>query len=326
MEPLCSVVVVTWNRRRELEVLLDSVFRQTMATLLEVIVIDNGSNDGTVQWLTEKYPHPVQVYAFDKNRGASYGRNAGILLSSTQFVCFLDSDAEILSPDAIEKCLWYLEKHPEIRAVTAPIWFDRECTKPFSLGAYITTDGHFDWERTANDHDDPMLISSCFAIWNRNLLFELRGFDPWYFWGIEDMDLSLRAYRAARRGKTKAATRFHVVEGVSVLHEMSSEGRLIDPHHFDQKFNFIERQRLYLVLAYGGLMEFLRVLLRGPFQMAEHEHAWRQPLGWRYRWRLVIKYPLWRLLALPKNLIDVRRNHLGRTPMPREVPRKRAVG
>ncbi len=322
--PLCSVVIVTWNRRNELEPALDSVFAQTIAERLEVIVIDNASEDDTVEWLTERYPHPVRVYRYSRNLGASHARNAGIRLARASSICFLDSDAVILERDAIERCLRHLDTHPEIRAVGGPIWFDREKTRAFCLGGYITPDGHFHGRRTHSERENPDFLSTCFAVWRKSLLEELRGFDPWYFWGIEDMDLGLRARFSAGRGRVRGATRFEVVEGADVWHNMSTVGRHYEFDNFEPKFRALERQRLYLVLAYGGLGMFIRVLLRGPFRVGRIERdAWERRLTWGQRVRALVLYPMVRLVRLPWDWAQTRRNHLASTPMPEEVPAKR---
>ncbi|MBX3727967.1 MAG: glycosyltransferase [Candidatus Sumerlaeia bacterium] len=318
MLPSCSIVIVTWNRRKELEPLLESVFAQTIADRLEVIVVDNASTDGTVAWLREAYAGRVRVFAYAENRGACDGRNAGIRAASAPYVCFLDSDAEILSPDAIERCLEHLDANPGTDAVAAPIWFDRAKTNPFLLGGYVTPDGHYHGISCRSRDDEPMLLSTCFAVWRKATLKEVRGFDPWYFWGIEDMDLGLRTYHRRKR-HDPGAQPFRIVRGVDVLHEMSTAGRHHDPRSFEQTFVRYERQRLYMVLSYGGLGQFLRVAARGPFRIRRMADAWEHVLTRRQRWQAAVWFPLLRLLALPKNLLDVRRNHLARTTMPVEV-------
>jgi GT2 family glycosyltransferase len=322
--PLCTVIIVTWNRRRELEAALDSVFAQSIAPRLEVIVVDNASQDGTVDWLANEYPHPVRLYAYDRNAGASHGRNAAIRLARAPHVAFLDSDALLLEPMAIERCLAALAANPGVRACGGRIWFDRARTRVFTFGGYITPDGHFCGPRTRTRDDDPDFLSTCFSVWETALLRELRGFDSWYFWGIEDMDLALRARWNARRGRTTAASRFLVVEGADALHEMAAGGRHYQPGDFHRVFHAIERQRLYLVLAYGGVLEFFRVLLRTPLRLDRVERdAWEQPLGWRKRLWCAVLYPLNRLARLPMDLWHQRRDHLATTPMPREVQPRR---
>jgi GT2 family glycosyltransferase len=250
--PRCSVVIVTWNRRKELEAAIHSLKRQTLADEIETIVIDNGSTDGTVEWLRGMGDGSIRLLEFKENRGASHGRNAGIRAARAPLVCFLDSDAEIISPDAIERCIGRLGRGDGVRAVTTSIWFDREKTRPFSKGVYITPEGHYSGIRSRTETADPHVISSCFAVWEKSLLEELGGFDPWYFWGIEDLDLSLRAYHRSLLGEARGASRFFVLEDVHVLHEMSHKGRHYLPTDFDAVFHAIERQRLYMVLAHAG--------------------------------------------------------------------------
>lgn len=322
--PLVSVVLVTWNRRQELEPALDSIFRQTIADRIETIVIDNCSDDDTVEWLAEQYPHPVRLFQFHKNLGASAGRNAGIRLARGHYVCFLDSDAEIESTDAIEQCVKFLRGSSNVRACSGLIWMDRDHTRPFTLGAYITPEGHFDGNRTRTETEDPDFISTCFAVWERKLLLELRGFDPWYFWGIEDMDLSLRARFNAKRGKRKAATEYRILNNIHILHEMSREGRHYQPDDFHRVFHSIERQRLYLVNSYGGLREMLRVILLSPLNIRRIEQrAWEQKLSWTKRMWALLLYPTARLLYLPWDSHRRQRNFLRNCPMPYEVLRKR---
>lgn len=324
--PLCSVVIATWNRRKEVQAALDSVFAQTIAPRLEVIVVDNASEDSTVSWLQEEYGRPIRLLRFAKNMGGSHARNAAVRLAQSRYVCFLDSDAVLLSPEVIQTCLEYISAHPEIRAVAAPVWFDRQKTKGFCLGGHVTPDGHFDGRRTrSHQSEDPMFLSTCFSVWEKGLIEELRGFDPWYFWGIEDLDLGLRAWHNARRGRARGATRFHVVEGVDVLHEMASNGRHYDFRDFNAVFKALEWQRLYLVLSYGGVTEFFRVMFRTPFRIARMERdGWEKKLSFAELWRALAAYPLRHLLALPWDIINTRRDHLARAPVPEELPIRRS--
>lgn len=315
--PLCTIVLVSWNRRSELADALDSIFRQTIADRLEVIVIDNGSSDGTREWLLAD-ARPIRLYGFARNMGASHARNAGIKLASAPHVCFLDSDAVLIENDVIERCLAALAQNPAIRAVACDIWLDREMTQPFAFGGYITPDGHFCGPRTRTERADPHFLSTCFAVWERQLLLELGGFDPWYFWGIEDMDLALRAYHRSRRGETNGATRFLIVPGVNVWHNMSGNGRHYSPRDADAVFHAYERQRLYLVRAYGGLGEMIKVLIRTPFRLRRVEQmAWERPLTWVQRLQLTVLYPALRLLMLPAEIVAAKRRRSSETPMPR---------
>ena len=319
-KPLCSVVIVTWNRRDDLSRLLPSLFEQSIADQLEVIIVDNASTDDTVAWLDTTYGAKVRVLRYDVNRGASTGRNAGILAARAPYVCFVDSDAVLLSNDAIAACIGYLKTSSSKQAVATSIWFDREMTRPFLKGGYTTPDGHYDGIRSRSETENPTFLSTCFAVWRRDALVALRGFDPWFFWGMEDVDLCLRAWWPV--WKSRRESPFGVLENYHGWHNMSGSGRHHDPQHFEATFRRVERERLYMVLSYGGLFEFFRVMLRGPFRMKRIQRAWETPLTMGQKFRSVIGYPLVRLFSLPKHLIDVRKDFLKETPAADEVMRR----
>ena len=84
-----SVVIPTLNRINTLQRALDSVINQTYKPA-EIIVVDNGSSDGTLKFLREKYP---KIKTFTENKiGVSSARNKGIKKSINQWIALLDSD------------------------------------------------------------------------------------------------------------------------------------------------------------------------------------------------------------------------------------------
>lgn len=89
--PLVSVIIPTHNRREMLAEALATVFAQTYRNF-EVIVVDDGSTDGTREFLAAEYPGQVQVVAREKLANAGAARNAGAALAKGEFFAFLDSD------------------------------------------------------------------------------------------------------------------------------------------------------------------------------------------------------------------------------------------
>ncbi len=84
-----SIIIPTLNRVKYLSRALDSVFNQTFKAS-EIIVVDNGSSDGTLEFIKEKYP--LVTLLEERKRGVSAARNKGIISSKSDWVAFLDSD------------------------------------------------------------------------------------------------------------------------------------------------------------------------------------------------------------------------------------------
>ncbi len=89
---LVSVVLPTWNRAHVLRVAIDSALGQVGADV-EVIVVDDGSTDGTGDLLARAYGEDARVrYVHQRNAGAAAARNAGLALATGEYVAFIDSD------------------------------------------------------------------------------------------------------------------------------------------------------------------------------------------------------------------------------------------
>ena len=105
-----SVVIPCFNRKKTLSRSIDSVVNQTYKPS-EIIIVDDGSTDGTRDFILNSYPNIK--YFFQPKKGVSSARNKGIRESSFDWVAFLDSDDEWL-PQKLEKQINQLGKHSEI--------------------------------------------------------------------------------------------------------------------------------------------------------------------------------------------------------------------
>jgi glycosyltransferase involved in cell wall biosynthesis len=90
MNPKASVIIPTYNRAAKVRKAIESVLAQTF-TDLEVIVVDDGSSDGTGQILAEIYSDRIRYFA-QANQGVSIARNKGIAEARGKWIAFLDSD------------------------------------------------------------------------------------------------------------------------------------------------------------------------------------------------------------------------------------------
>ncbi len=113
-----SVLIVTWNAWHDLERCLRAVFAAAVPEM-EVVVVDNGSTDGTVERLRQAFPS-VSMHANPQNLGLPRAVNQGLNLTVGQYVMLLDSDTEIRA-DAIACLLKFMTEHPEVDVVAPRI-------------------------------------------------------------------------------------------------------------------------------------------------------------------------------------------------------------
>lgn len=120
---LVSVIIPTFNRAAMVVEAVDSVLAQSYQ-FLEIIVVDDGSNDDTGARLAD-YGERLKVIRFPLNRGVSAARNCGIRRSCGSYVALLDSD-DLWLPDKIERQLDFFLTHPQAMICqTEEIWIRR---------------------------------------------------------------------------------------------------------------------------------------------------------------------------------------------------------
>ena len=110
-----SVIILNWNGEALLRKFLPSVCRYTCSELAEVVVADNGSDDGSLQMLATEFPH-IRVISFPKNYGFAEGYNRAIDQVDSEYVVLLNSDIEV-TPDWVQPLVEYADSHPEVSAL-----------------------------------------------------------------------------------------------------------------------------------------------------------------------------------------------------------------
>ena len=196
-----SISIVSWNSMESLPKCLDLVYKQTFRDF-EVILVDNASGDGVLEFVESYYPH-VRVVRNAKNEGFCYAHNRAIRLSDSQFFMPLNPDV-FLTSLYVEKLVEALDSHHDVGIVAGKMYVEEGSDILDGAGLVINR-ARRQYLRGHRQHDNGQFDSpeyvfgACGAapLYRREMLndIELEGeyFDELFFAHKEDLDLSWRA-------------------------------------------------------------------------------------------------------------------------------------
>lgn len=192
-----SVIIPNWNGKHLLKACLDSLIKQTVKNF-EVIVVDNGSTDGSAGYLRKFYPQD-KIIELDKNIGFAPAVNLGIKQALGEYIVLLNNDTKV-----DKNCLKYLlQSADKIKAagfVAAKMlqFYNPELID--SAGDYINAAGHGSnigrGERDSEKFNQGKFVFSATGggcLIKRSVFKKVGLFDDDYFAYFEDMDLCFRA-------------------------------------------------------------------------------------------------------------------------------------
>jgi len=200
VSPEVSVIIATWNGRRYLEPCLEAVAAQE-GIEAEVIVVDNGSTDGTVDLVRGRFPH-VRLVTLAENRGFAGANNAGAREARGRFVAFLNNDT-VADPGWLRALRGGIDPAAGFLLTTSRLVYMHDASVVDSAG-----DGVFRWGGAFKHHHgapahlaavsrEVFGICGGACLVSKAVFDEVGGFDEDFFFSHEDVDLS---YRARLRG------------------------------------------------------------------------------------------------------------------------------
>jgi succinoglycan biosynthesis protein ExoO len=123
MKPEVSVVIPTYNSEKYIAQALESIFNQSYRNL-EVILIDDASQDSTVEIANRFDDRRLKIFSHPQNRGVSYGRNFGIKQAQGKWIALLDSD-DWYAPERLEKLITLGEAR-DVDLIADDLWLINE--------------------------------------------------------------------------------------------------------------------------------------------------------------------------------------------------------
>lgn len=269
--PRVTAVVVTYRSARTIEACLAALRRCRDARLLECVVVDNSSPDNTRELLRAHEPWATVVDS-GGNLGFGRGCNVGLSRATTEYVVFVNPDAE-LEPVTLEKLVAFGDAHPRAGMI-APAIREPDGTmqdagglpSPLSV-VRASWPGHRSRERRpieagAAARRVDWLCGALFLS-RTKLLNELGGFDPRFFLYWEETDLCKRIAMAGHElwavGEAVAAH----VGGASTLVDPKAPryAGSIPEHYFQSRFYYLKKHHGLLAAWFVEVAEFLLAIL-----------------------------------------------------------------
>lgn len=228
-----SVVIVNYKVKYFLELALQSVRRASKNISTEIFVVDNHSADGSAELIREKFPD-VKLIANNENLGFAKANNQAIRQSTGEYILLLNPDT-VVQETTFEKCLQFMDQHPEAGAVGVKMLDGKGKFLPESKRALPIPSVAF-WKMTGmsslfpksktfaryhlgflneNENHQVDVLAGAFMLIRKNALDKTGLLDEDYFMYGEDIDLSYRITKAGFKNYYFAETEIIHYKGES---------------------------------------------------------------------------------------------------------------
>ena len=240
--PMVSIIIVNWNGKRFLETNLSSVYAQTFQQF-EVILIDNGSIDGSVELVRVNFTDVIIIENIE-NFGLARANNQGIEIARGRYIATLNNDTEV-DRDWLKNLAEAAESSGEKVGMWAPkILSMQERARIDSVGGLLIYRDGIARGRGRSEEDkgqydrmeDILFPSACSALYRKDMLNEIGYFDEDFVAYCEDSDLGFRARFAGWNAVS-------VPDAVVYHHYSGSTGRYSETKAF-----LVERNHLWLAI------------------------------------------------------------------------------
>jgi GT2 family glycosyltransferase len=196
MNEKVSIILVNWNGKHHLEKCLPSLHNIDYKNV-QLILVDNGSSDGSIEFVQSTYP-TVEIVSSLKNLGFAGGNNLGYEHATGDYILFLNNDT-IVETDFLTKLVHGLSSDPKIGGVQSKIISMDDHSKFDSIGAFLTNTGflyHYGYLQTVDkkyDHSIRLYTAkgAC-MLFRKSVIDKVGLFDPDFFAYFEETDFCHR--------------------------------------------------------------------------------------------------------------------------------------
>jgi GT2 family glycosyltransferase len=264
--PLVSIVILNYNKKCLSEKCIAHLLRVTNYPNFEVIFVDNGSVDGSAQFIKRMFESDarVKIVELQKNYGYALGNNIGASIARGKYIAFVNNDV-IVTSNWLNELISILEKDTTIGAVQGKI-LRAGSNQIDSMGMFIDYFGNV-IKRGEKEPDGPefnyaseifSVSGSCFVV-REDAFREVGGFDKNYFLMFEEIDLSWRLRLAGYRIVCIPASSVYHMVGATTK---EIQKRLIRFHETKNKLmTFFKNADLKELIVYNPFIAIFGALI-----------------------------------------------------------------
>lgn len=174
---LVSIIIPTYNRKKDLDICLQTILSQTY-TFVEIMVVDDNSSDETVNYIRKKHPD-VLILINKNNQGPNYSINRGVVNSTGEFILILDSDVELTNKDQITNMVKVMNSNLKIGSIGGCYLSNDKKIRACGLKRSVVSDLEYSskQETNLNSLKECDWIAGNNLFTKKRLFYEVGGFD-----------------------------------------------------------------------------------------------------------------------------------------------------
>jgi len=265
-----AFIIVTWNTKDLLLDCLESLFGQVSLISYEVFVVDNGSHDGTVEAVEERFPD-AKLIANEKNLGFAAANNQGLKEMSARYAVLLNNDT-IVSKGVFERLVEFMDENPDT-AVTGPQLLNRDGSKQNCFHNYPSLLTEIvglgilkalfpeKYPGKRKDYDSPLetdaILGACLMV-RKTVVDQIGYMDDGYFFFLEETDWCYRI--------KKAGWKVYHIPDVKIVHLHGASTKKKVPvatwiEYYRSNYRFFRKNIGFLPLVLVTIIKFLKLNL-----------------------------------------------------------------
>ena len=279
-----SIIIVNWNTCDLLQQCLQSVYAQTSSIDYEVIVVDNGSTDGSVEMVQREFGQ-AKLLANSDNRGFAAANNQGMAIAKGRYVLLLNSDTIVLDR-AIEKTVAFADQHPDTavtgcRVLNPDYTLQSSCFMfPSFLNWFLFTTYLYRlfprsrffgreqmtwWSR--NDSREVDVVTGCYMLVRKEAIDEVGLMDERFFMYAEETDWCYRFKAKGWKNRFTPDAEIIHIGGASAAKLGARRAQMIDQSMVRYMFKHWSRPRAVIGVYMNALFYLIRLAVLLPKQL-----------------------------------------------------------